>query len=281
LLFALLLLLSQHVSAQTPSPSPSPSPKVSSSPSLEREFFKNILRDQKAIWTAPFKVRGSDARWLTPLGLGTAALIATDKDTAAAVAKSDRQLPVSRAVSYAGSTYGAAGIAATFYFVGRARKDARARETGLLAIEALIDSEIVVVSMKAITGRRRPLEQDRGEFFKGGRSFPSGHSMHAWAVATVIAHEYHDRRLVQIGAYGLATAVSISRFTGKNHFLSDVLVGSAIGYGIGRYVYRARHRQSPGAGGEQSRAPIRWWPLVSPTYDRQAQEYGLALVWSF
>ena len=31
-----------------------------------------------------------------------------------------------------------------------------------------------------------------------------------------------------------AAAVSVSRYTGRNHFLSDVLVGSALGYGIGR-----------------------------------------------
>jgi membrane-associated phospholipid phosphatase len=281
--FFLAVILSQHVSGQTPSPAPSPAPQTSSpSKTLEHEFFKNILRDQRAIWTSPFHWQRRDARWLAPLGFGTPALIATDRDTANWIAKFDRQIPASRVVSYTGSTYGAAGIAATFYFVGRARNDARARETGLLALEALIDSEIVVTSLKAITGRRRPLAlSDRGDFFKGGRSFPSGHSSHAWALATVIAHEYHDRRLVQIGAYGAATAVSISRYTGKKHFLSDILVGSAIGYGIGRYVYRAHHRQSPSGGTEQSRDTSRWWPLISPTYNRRWQEYGLALAWTF
>ncbi|MGH9931960.1 MAG: phosphatase PAP2 family protein [Pyrinomonadaceae bacterium] len=58
----------------------------------------------------------------------------------------------------------------------------------------------------------------------------------------MIAREYgHHRPLVQVGAYGLATAVSLSRYTGRNHFLSDVLVGSAMGYGIGRYVYHKHH----------------------------------------
>ncbi len=67
--------------AQTPLASSSPTPQPSATPTLEKQFFKNILRDQKAIWTSPFHLQGSDARWLAPLGLGTAALIATDRST--------------------------------------------------------------------------------------------------------------------------------------------------------------------------------------------------------
>jgi hypothetical protein len=69
------------VRAQAPLASPSPTPSTSPSPTLESKFFKNILRDQKAIWTSPFHLHGSDARWLAPLGLGTAAVIATDRRT--------------------------------------------------------------------------------------------------------------------------------------------------------------------------------------------------------
>jgi hypothetical protein len=43
-------------------------------------------------------------------------------------------------------------------------------------------------------------------------AFPSGHSIAAWSLATVIANEYHDRPLVQITAYGIAGAVSVARF---------------------------------------------------------------------
>ena len=63
------------VSAQTPTPSPSPTPQKTVSSTLEHDFFKNILRDQKAIWTAPLHLKGDDARWLVPLGLGTAAAV--------------------------------------------------------------------------------------------------------------------------------------------------------------------------------------------------------------
>ena len=78
---AILFSAAFSAQAQTPLASPSPSPQPSATPTLEKQFFKNILGDQKAIWTSPFHLRGGDARWLAPLGLGTAALIATDRRT--------------------------------------------------------------------------------------------------------------------------------------------------------------------------------------------------------
>ena len=271
--------------AQTPPASPSPTPSASSSPTLESKFFKNILRDQKAIWTSPFHLHGHDARWLAPLGLGTAALIATDRRTGDKIGEFHDQLDVSRYVSYAGSYYGVGSVALTFYLVGRAKHDERARETGLLGAEALIDSAIVVTVLKEISQRRRPLAaKGRGDFFKGGSSFPSGHAIESWALATVIANEYHDHRLVQVGAYGIATAISLSRFTGREHYLSDLLVGSAMGYGIGRYVYRAHHRKSSGSTDEEeeeSQSRSKFLPPIAPDYNRHAREYGVALVWNF
>src|SRR6185312_13419517 len=41
--------------------------------------------------------------------------------------------------------------------------------------------------------------------------------------------------------YGAAGAVSISRVTGRQHFPSDVVVGSTLGWLIGRQIYRAHH----------------------------------------
>jgi membrane-associated phospholipid phosphatase len=272
--------------AQTPLASPSPTPRASKTPTLESRFLKNVLRDQEAIWTSPFHLHGRDARWLAPLGLGTAALIATDRNTGDEVAESHGRLNASRVASYAGSAYGVGGIAATFYLFGRVRHDERARETGLLGAEALIDSGIVVTALKEITQRRRPTATTgRSDFFDGGSSFPSGHSIEAWSLAAVIANEYHDHRWVQVSAYGIASVVSLSRFTGRQHYLSDVLVGSAAGYGIGRYVYRTHHRstarRTDSPDEEESSRRSKLFPLIVPQYERRARDYGVALAWSF
>lgn len=245
--------------AQTPSPTPS----------LEHEFFKNILRDQKAIWTAPFHLERRDMKWVIPAGVGFMALVTTDRITGDDIFTSNRQVRVSQDVSYAGSVYGLGAVATTFYLIGRKKDNYRARETGLLSAEALIDGMLASGAVKIVTQRARPIAgNERSEFFDGGSSFPSGHSTQAWAVAAVIASEYKDRPAVQIAAYGIASAVSVARFTVKKHYLSDVVAGSALGFGIGRFVYNAHHRESGGL-------------TITPQFNRQARQYGVALTWNF
>ena len=270
--------------AQTPAPTPVASP----TPTLEHEFFKNVLRDQKAIWTSPFHLHERDGRWLAPIGLGAAVLIATDQRTGDEMAESTSQLNASRIVSYAGSAYGVGAVAGAFYIAGRAGHNPRARETGVLGAEALLDSGIVVTALKEITQRTRPSGgRSRSDFFDGGSSFPSGHSIEAWSLATVIANEYHDHLGVQIAAYGIASAVSLARFTGQKHYLSDVLVGSAMGYGIGRYVYRTHHRVRSATGdGDQEEEAFyanqrKRSLFVMPVYSRMARAYGGSLSLSF
>jgi len=255
--------------AQTPSPTPT----------LEHEFFKNILRDQKAIWTAPFHLERRDAKWAIPAGVGFMALVTTDRITGDEIFESHRQVRVSQDVSYAGSIYGLGAVATTFYLIGRKKDNYRARETGLLSAEALINSTIVGGALKEITQRARPIAgNERSEFFDGGTSFPSGHSTQVWAVAAVIASEYKDRPAVQIAAYGIASAVSVARFTVKKHYLSDVVAGSALGYAIGKFVYNKHHRESVEADGAITKSA---WPMITPQYSRQARQYGLALTWNF
>ena len=279
-LIALFVTIVAH--AQTASPSPTPD----ASPSPEHEFLKYILRDQKAIWTAPFHLKHDDMSWLAPIGIGTAALIVTDQQTGDELAESHRQLNTSRVISYGGSVYGVAATAGAFYFIGRAAHNERARETGILGAEALVDSAILVTAIKEITQRTRPSGGvSRSDFFDGGSSFPSGHSIEAWSLATVIANEYHSHRAMQIAAYGIASAVSISRFTGEKHYLSDVLVGGAMGFGIGRYVYRTHHRTAMSGGSEEdedlSVEHGKRWPAIAPLFNGHAHSYGLGLGWSF
>jgi len=293
-LFTIMPILTAGVFAQAPQPTPkavvpaaSPSssvPRAKTAP-LERQLFKNILRDQAAIWTAPLHIRRADAAWLVPLGVSSAALIATDSRTSFAVRDKQKLITVSHAVSFPGSGYGSPSIVGAFYLIGLARHDARARETGLLAAEALIDASLVSVTLKGTTQRLRPLyNNSRGRFFHGGTSFPSGHAAGVWSIASVVADEYKDRPLVRFGAYGLATAVSIARYTGRNHYLSDSLVGGAIGYGVGHYVYRKHHNpQNDSSADKEVNNVLRskLFPMITPHYDRQARDYGVALAWGF
>src|ERR1051326_9215977 len=94
-MMALVLATTFTTNAQTP-------PTESS---LEKDFFRNILQDQKAIWTAPFHLQRTDSKWVVPGSIGLMALFTTDRITGDKMAESDRQVGVSRAISQAGATY--------------------------------------------------------------------------------------------------------------------------------------------------------------------------------
>ncbi len=231
-------------------------------------FMKNILLDQKSIWTSPSRVRQWDATWLVPLGGLTAALIATDRDATTHVSSSPDRLNRSRKFPDLGaaSLIGAAG---GLYLWGKITDDDHKRETGLLSGEALVNSFVVTSAIKLAAGRERPLQDDsRGRFGQNGSSFPSEHAVAAWSVASIIAHEYPGP-LTKLLAYGFASAVSASRVTSKEHFPSDVLVGSAIGWLIGRQVYRAHH--NPELGGDSWDRSLNGFEAES---DRQPENMG-------
>ena len=135
----------------------------------------------------------------------------------------------------------AAGLSGSAYLWGRITKNERMRETGVLATEAMIDVLGLQYALQYSTGRLTPIQSNyQNVFFHGGTSFPSNHAALTWAFASVVAQEYPNP-FAQIGAYGLATGVSLARVAAGQHFLSDVFIGGLIGYQVGRHIYKTRH----------------------------------------
>jgi hypothetical protein len=214
-------------------------------------LLKNIVLDQKAIWTSPVRLRWADGAWLFPLAAATGGFFATDRAVPPALSTDPKKLNRYVKISDYG-VYSLVGIGGGFYVWSKLSHDDHQRETGILAGEAAIDSLGVDTAFKYAFGRERPNQgQGLGNFFQRGDSFPSDHSAVAWSIASVLAHEYPGP-LTQIAAYGMATAVSASRVLGKQHFPSDVVVGGAIGWLIGREIYRAHHDPELGGGGLDS-----------------------------
>ena len=273
----LTLLAIDRSSAQTDSqpPSPAPDPKTQSQDSsipltqkakphenqpaflpagedpenrLVTPFMKHLALDQKQFWTAPFHLDRQDAKFLLPFAAFTATLMANDAALSRRVPGTTSQINRSVSISdYA--TYSLIGAAGASYFWGHFVHNDHLRETGFLAGEAALNSTAVAYLFKTMTRRPRPLEGNgNGTFFQGGTSFPSEHSAIAWSVASVVAHEYPGT-LTKIAAYGLASAVTLTRVTGKQHFPSDVVVGSALGWYFARQVYRAHHDSELGGSG--------------------------------
>ncbi len=202
-----------------------------------------IWHDQKAIWTGPKRIRKTDALWLLPLAATAGLLIATDRHEMTLIHSDAANRSSSSLFSNVGlGTFGA--VTALSYGLGAMTHDEHARETGILSTEALADSLVLVEAMKFATDRQSP-ETDlrRGLFAQASplqSSFPSAHAALAWSAAAVIAREYPGP-VTQWSAYLTASLVSLSRITAERHFPSDVLIGAAAGYLIGRYVYSTHH----------------------------------------
>lgn len=195
---------------------------------------KTIGEDELHIIKSPFSVNA--LKWDALVVGATAVLVANDESVLYQVPVSWHQTSLN--ISDA-ATYGSAAIAGGIYLTGLMTKNEEAQETGIRTAEATVDSVIVYSVMKAVLQRERPYSgEGEGKFFSGNwtnGSFPSGHAMFTWTIASTVAHRYHSLPL-KLLMYGIATTVSTTRVTAGVHFPADVFVGSVFGYLIGDYV---------------------------------------------
>jgi len=218
-----------------------------------KAFVKKFGHEEYRIWTSPFRASSYDThtvkKYVVPFAIIAGALIATDTRTADALPNTEDQTVWSGRVSQIGAAYTLAGFSGATALVGHLVGNDHAVEAGLLALEALAHTQVVVFGVKQITNRSRPDRNDNvAGFWKGGDSFPSGHAASAFSVAAVFAYEYREHIAVPITAYAVAGVVSASRLGARRHWFSDVFVGGSTGFLLGRYVYRKHHDPSlPGS----------------------------------
>jgi membrane-associated phospholipid phosphatase len=253
LLALLISVCSFMAQAQTPAadqPTPDPSAKPDSQateispPAVSTALLpKNLFLDQKNFWTAPAHMTAKQWEWSVPAVITGLALMATDT-------KFEKHVPMSPSTvshSVTASNAGLVALSATgagLFLLGHLKGDDQQRETGLLSGEAALDAYLDTLAFKYAAARERPFAgTSPGRFFVGGDSFPAQHAAVSWAIASVVAHEYPGF-LTQALAYGMAAGVSAARVTGHKHFVSDVAVGSALGWYTGRQVFRSHSRYS-------------------------------------
>jgi membrane-associated phospholipid phosphatase len=235
--------------------------------------LKDVAQDQAGICTSPARMKTKDIAWLAPFAGSTAAMLVYDPDAQNDLGYDSSRIDVSSKISDFGSPWAAAGEGAALYFVGSLRGDDHLVETGRLSVEAVIDALIVAEGFKLPMNRDRPSQGNgQGGFWHHGTrtysldsSFPSGHAAASWAFARVVASEYPNT-WVKVGMYAFATAVSVARVTGQQHYPSDVLVGGTFGYLIGGYVIRHHATKS-------SQDSMVFYPIVDPL----THSYGLRL----
>jgi Capsule assembly protein Wzi/PAP2 superfamily len=210
-------------------------------------LFKRFANDQAATWTAPAHVRLVDVDWLLPLGVATGVSLEADTEFSKHLSNSPSRLKNANEFS----NYGIGSMAAAaggLYLWGHFTHNDHLRETGFLAIEAALNATADSYALKYAFGRERPLQDHyQGNFWKGDDSFPSEHAAAAWAIAGVIAHEYPSP-YVSLVSYGMAAAIGSARIDAKQHFPTDVLIGSTLGWFVAQQVYRRHHDPEVGGG---------------------------------
>jgi len=119
--------------------------------------------------------------------------------------------------------------------------------TGYAALEAGGTALLAAEGLKYVVGRARPKKDAGTNAFKPFSntadydSFPSGHTIISWAVATPFAHEYNAPWL-----YGLATATNLARVGSRKHWVSDTVAGSVLGYTIGSVFWQSSRSPKKG-----------------------------------
>jgi hypothetical protein len=215
-----------------------------------RNLPRNFLHDQAAIWTSPARLRAHDLEWLVPLGVVTGVAIATDHTTMTQVVSYDSGFNQANVNASNVLIGGFIASPALLYGLGHFQGSEHAQEAGILTGEAMLDGVVVEQGIKLMAWRERPAADNaHGHFFQSSTgldsSFPSSHSLIAWAAASSIASEYHSP-WIKLSVYSAAAGVSLTRVMGREHFPSDVLVGAASGWLIGHYVVH-RHRRHASA----------------------------------
>jgi membrane-associated phospholipid phosphatase len=259
---ALALAQSFRLRAQDlPLPQDSPSGQGSSAPSSTATPFggtrdvswvkliPNLASDQKQIWTFPVAL-AHGKHWVPTLAvLGvTAALLALDPHEGAYFRRSTAFGGFNRVFSGNNTSLGIILPPASLYLTGLVRRDSKMKSTALFAGEALAGAEIVATAFKDADRRLRPASvptngnfwdtwfDDNTRLLRSNGSFPSGHTIGAFSVATVIARRYGNHRWVPYVAYGGAALIGFSRLSLSAHFASDVFMGGALGYSIARFA---------------------------------------------
>jgi membrane-associated phospholipid phosphatase len=141
------------------------------------------------------------------------------------------------------------------YLIARAGGNRRVEALGIHSVEAILLADILGGGIKMLAGRQRPyydiktpnsFQLWRGFSGDRYRSFPSGHTITAFAFASTVTRESqfwwpHSAWYVGTAFYGGASLVGLSRIYNNQHWASDVMAGAALGTIVGLKVVKYTH----------------------------------------
>lgn len=209
---------------------------------------KHLVKDTGGILVAPVGWKKED--WLKASAVVAGILLITTQDKMIKDFSQSIKNPTTEFLSAGLEKLGNGGTVLPALGIGYAAsvlfKDKKLQNVTLTALESATIAAVLTTLGKHIFHRTRPYrtdnpyEFDPGNFKSGNVSFPSGHTGTAFAIATVFAEAYKDKKIIPILAYSAATLAGLSRIHDNKHWASDVALGAVLGYAAGKFVSNRR-----------------------------------------
>lgn len=183
-------------------------------------------------------------------------------------------------ITYWGEKFGrpvyASILSGLLYSSGLLFNKKHLRETGQILAEAMLCTGFYTQILKFTFGRARPYTGDGNTdidlfefaFDSDENALPSGHTSIAFTVAAVLS-ERIDNIYTSIALYSLASLTAYQRIYDDKHWLSDTILGAALGTVIGLKIVKLHEKTEE----EDVGYSLNIFPKITPTN----YEVGIAL----
>lgn len=136
-------------------------------------------------------------------------------------------------------------------------------DTGILMSQLLLTVASVQQPLRISVGRARPytgkghLTFDPFDPDNDYASFISGHSWSAFGISNIVARQA-GQTWVSVSLYSLATITALSRVYADAHWLTDVVLGSIIGYAVSTALWNRAQEDTASLEAGLLMPPRRW-----------------------
>jgi membrane-associated phospholipid phosphatase len=240
---------------------------------FSKDYFKLLFDDTTYVLTSPARWEKKDWTIFSLAALGVAAVALLDKPVWDFMRRNQTDA-LDRIADLGSDITGIESVAllAPFYIVGEVSKNTKAIHTALDGwAVSLIGGGIISPALKFIAGRRAPRDNEGTYTFNpfsygfqmsgGAQSFPSGHAIQSFGIASVIASHYEEP-WVKVTAYTIAALGSSARLYQGVHFISDFTAGAIIGTVVGRTVVHFNEKRRK----EKREETVFLTPFVRPGF---------------
>ncbi len=187
----------------------------------------------------------TDLLYTAAFFIGTAASFSLDKDIKNISARNHSS--TMNSITDVGENYGnglySVILSAGLFTTGLLSENKKIENTGRILFETLLVSGAVVQIIKIVSGRSRPFLEEGPFMFNLFRtdnlynSFPSGHTVVAFATSSVLAASIKNT-YASIGLYSLAGLTAYQRIYSNNHWFSDTVLAAIIGTVVGNALVK-------------------------------------------